>query len=194
MTLIRPWCWLISRICSSTKRRRIIIQDVEQRVVLDGRQRQLQDIADEIRHHRAASAALRLEMRGVRNRHVVRKLKGVEPRLLAVHRARAEAIAAEFARVVVDALGLAQERVLVGKQAPIVIQVVQIDFETTPAQLRRSTPPHFFAALGDELKCRLDAQMNRRYPSTDRRSPRRPVPPRRASSLRRPRRDRARTR
>ena len=46
---------------------RVIVQDVEQGVILDRRDRKLQNPSDEIRHHGATTAALGIEMRNARH-------------------------------------------------------------------------------------------------------------------------------
>src|SRR6185436_9407356 len=57
----------------------VVVKNVKQRIVLHGRERKLHEIANEIGKDRATSAALRLEMRDVGNRHVVRELECVKP-------------------------------------------------------------------------------------------------------------------
>src|SRR5438045_9127566 len=55
---------------------RVIVQDVEQGVILDRRDRKLESPSDEIRHHGATTTALRSEMRQVRPRPLLRELAG----------------------------------------------------------------------------------------------------------------------
>ena len=69
---------------------RSIPEYVEQRPVLGGRQRQFQDISDEVRHHRTTAAPLRFEVTDVGDGHVVRELKVPIPFDIAIHHGRSE--------------------------------------------------------------------------------------------------------
>src|SRR5205085_485758 len=116
------------------ERGRVLAEDVEQRVILRERKRQLEDLADEVRHHRAAAAALGLEVRDVRHGHVEGELERVEPLLFAIHRPGSEAAAAEAPGVSVDLGRTLQERLAALKEISIVIEVVEIDLETAPSR------------------------------------------------------------
>src|SRR4029434_8609876 len=70
--------------------RRVITEDVEQRIILDRREWNLEHVANEIRHYRAAAATLGLEMSDVRHGHVVGERESVEPVLPPIHDARPE--------------------------------------------------------------------------------------------------------
>src|SRR5579871_6166792 len=73
---------------------RILAEDVEQRIILRGGERELEQPAQKIRHHRTASAPLRLEMGAARKGHVVGEFKCVRPLRVAVHAAGAKTFGA----------------------------------------------------------------------------------------------------
>src|SRR5215472_3698551 len=66
----------------------VTVQDVEQPIVLRRGDRELNQVADEVRHHCATPASLRIKMRGVWHRHVVGGLQSVIPLLVAIHDCR----------------------------------------------------------------------------------------------------------
>src|SRR6266853_7017870 len=102
---------------------------MEESIILRGRYRQLQDSADEVRHHGAAAAALRIQMRHVGNRHVIRKLECVKPVGVAVEDSGAKPPSPITLRVVVDALRAPQEPAAIVKKVAVMIQVVNVDLK-----------------------------------------------------------------
>ena len=76
---------------------------MEQRIVLRGGDRKLEHLADEERHYRAASAALRLEMGDIGNGHVVGKFECFIPVRVPVENTGTEAQGPEPVAVFVDA-------------------------------------------------------------------------------------------
>src|SRR5262245_26287040 len=84
---------------SLPKSDRVVADDVKERIILGRRERQFQDVADEVRHHRTAAAALWLEMSDVRHRHVVREFEGAVPLLLPIHGSGPKPTALEVPRV-----------------------------------------------------------------------------------------------
>src|SRR5262245_48160994 len=58
----------------------------------------------------------------------------------------------------VDPLNAAQELFLICEQAPIVIQIVQVDFEAPPTEPRGGSPPRVLTTLRNELERRFDRE------------------------------------
>src|SRR5262245_8072828 len=102
---------------------------MKERIVLDSREWKLDDLDHEIWQHRAATAALGLEMGDIRHRHVVRELERVQPGLLAIHRAGAEAHASEVVTVVTNSFCTLEEYLAILKELAVVIEIVDVDFE-----------------------------------------------------------------
>src|SRR6266404_598630 len=88
---------------------RTFIQKVEQRVVLNRRHGEFEDIPDKIRHNGATATVLGIKVRDIGNRHVERKFKGVIPFRLSVERRGPESLSAILAPIVVDDFYPAQE-------------------------------------------------------------------------------------
>src|SRR5262249_12489379 len=139
-------------------RNRVVVENVKERIVLECRKRQLDDVSDEIRHHGAAPATLWLEMRNVGDGHVIRELERAVPLLFAVHRTRPEPVALEFPCVPVDLLCPLEECRSTVEEVPVVIQIVKVDFEATCAQRRGELTPGALPSLRNELKRGLDAE------------------------------------
>src|SRR5579863_1027832 len=74
----------------------VVAEDMEERIVLNRSDRNLENIANEIGHHRTAAAALRIEMGHVWNRHIVGKFQLVVPELLSIKNSRAKSICFEL--------------------------------------------------------------------------------------------------
>src|SRR5262245_55924674 len=106
---------------------RVVVQDVEQRVVLGRREGKLQHTSDEKRHQAATPAPLRLETPGAGHRHVVGELEGVIPCEVSIEAARAEAAGAVDPSVLVDLPRSQAEIVMVGEQPPVMVQIVDVD-------------------------------------------------------------------
>src|SRR5207253_9720355 len=69
---------------------RVVVQDVEQGIILDRRERKLEDPPDEERHQAATAASLSIQMRYTRDGHVVGKLQGALPSRGSIERAGTE--------------------------------------------------------------------------------------------------------
>src|SRR5437667_6946394 len=123
---------------------RVVVQDVEQGVVLGGRERELEDPAQEKGHQAAAAAPLRLQVPDARHRHVVGEVESVVPGLVAIEPARAEPERAEFSSVFINTLCPTEKGLTIRKESPIVIEVVDVDLE--PA-----TPHLFEEGLGNRI-------------------------------------------
>src|SRR3989441_859002 len=110
---------------------RVVVQDVEERVVLHCRQRQLQNLTDEEGEDGAAPSTLWIEVCDIGNRHVIRKLQRIEPLWIAVQPARSEADRIKFLCVAVDRLGATQKHRLIGEEPPVMIYIVDVDLKPT---------------------------------------------------------------
>src|SRR6202008_2588134 len=108
----------------------IIFQDIENRVVLRGREGNLENFADKIRHDSAATASLRLKVSYVGDRHVIGEFERVEPIEIAVHCARAKSPGTTLRGVVIDEFGAARKLNFVVEKVPIMIEIVHVEFET----------------------------------------------------------------
>src|SRR5205807_1898904 len=106
---------------------RKVLEDVEHGIVLSRCQWQFQDVADEIRHHRATSPALNLEVANVGNRHVVGDVQCLIPVRLSVHGTGSKPSSAKLADVPVDALCAPQEFLAAAEKQPVMIEVVYVD-------------------------------------------------------------------
>src|SRR5580704_4809587 len=105
---------------------RIISQDVEESVILGACHWNLNHLADEIGHYRATSATLRIEMRYVWNRHVVSKVQHIVPISIAIQCSRSESRSTELTPILVDTCGPPPELIVFCKQAPVVIQIMDV--------------------------------------------------------------------
>ena len=106
----------------------VVVQDVEEGVILDGRDRDLEDVADEIGHDGAAAAVLGIEMGDVGHGHVEGAVEGVVPDLFAV-KDSAEAFGAVLAAIGIDFFGAFEELLAVLVEMAVVVEVVDDDFE-----------------------------------------------------------------
>ncbi len=75
---------------------------MEKGIILNGGERELQNIPHEVRHDSATTTSLRLKMSHIRHRHVVGKLKGIVPIKITIHAAGAESSSSVFSYVVVN--------------------------------------------------------------------------------------------
>jgi len=115
---------------------------MKQRVVLDRRHRQFEDVADEIRKDRAAPAPLWIEMRAVRNGHVIGDFQRIVPGDIAVEGTRAEALCLILFHVLIDFARSAEKLVPVAVQEAVVVEVLHVDFKPPAANA-------FQVVLGD---------------------------------------------
>src|SRR6266478_4765952 len=131
---------------------RILIEDIEKRIILCCSDRQLQDLADEIGHHGTAATALWIEMCCVGHGHVVGKLKRAVPGKIAIKRTGAKSLRAKRSTIMVNAMYPIEELCLAGKQPSVVIQIVNIHFETPRANAFNKRRTEWVSFLGDQLK------------------------------------------
>ena len=108
----------------------MLAENVKERIVLNGCQRQFKYVADEIWHHRAAAAALRFQVSYIRHRHVVRELIRSVPIEVAVHSSCAEAARAESLGVFIDLSRSLEKILLLLIEVPIMVQIMDIEFES----------------------------------------------------------------
>src|ERR1700735_1213260 len=120
---------------------------MKQGIILRGCQRQFENFTDEIRHQRAATAALRLKMRHIWNRHDVGKVERLIPVLISIHRSSTKSSGAKSFCVKVDLFSSLKEFFLVLKQFSIVIQIVNVHLEASFSEafqeIRASVVTHF---------------------------------------------------
>jgi|SRR5580704_7522220 hypothetical protein len=104
---------------------------MEKRVILRCGYRKFEDLADEEREHRAATAALGIEMRNVRNRHVVGEIERIVPIHVPVQPGRSEAQSTKSPRVPINAFGAKRELYPIAKEVTVMIEVMNIYFEAS---------------------------------------------------------------
>src|SRR5271156_961974 len=107
---------------------RMIIHDIEQRIILGGGERQFQNFPDKKRHHRTATAALRLQMSHGRYGHIVGKLVRIVPLEIAVHDSCTEPSSAKLFDVFINFLGSLQECVALVVESAVMAQIMHVDF------------------------------------------------------------------
>ena len=131
------------------------LQELPHRVVLDERDRQLDQVVEEEREDRAAAAGLRLERVGVRERAVVEHAEARHPLGVAVGDRRAPPDRLPLGEVLVDLGKRPLERLLVAPQLPVVMDAVQADLAAVGAQLLEEAVRDR-VVLGDEVPRRDD--------------------------------------
>src|SRR5262249_8716304 len=80
------------------------LKNIKKRVILRGGKRQFEDISDEVRKYRAAAAALRFQVAGIGNRHVILEFQFVEPFDVPIEDGGAKTTRAVIAAILVDEL------------------------------------------------------------------------------------------
>jgi hypothetical protein len=131
---------------------RVLTQKIEKGVVLRGGQRQLEKTTIDIRKHRAASAALWLEVRDIGNRHVVLKLELSTPLLIPIHHPRAKSLCRELPTISVDGADTVPEFSLTSKQVVIMTKIVHVDFVTPTSDLGQKCMQNGVRALRNNLE------------------------------------------
>src|ERR1044071_656483 len=104
---------------------------MKQRIILNGCQRHFDDLADEIRHDRAATTTLWFKMRDIGDRHVERDIQLFEPFLLAQHGAGTKTLGLQPAQVPVDLCCALGKLLSVVEKITVVVQVVEIGLESS---------------------------------------------------------------
>src|SRR4029077_12253775 len=128
---------------------------MEKRIILRCGYRKFEDLANEEREHRAAAAALGIEVRNVRNRHVVGEIESVVPILIPIQHSRSEAQSTKLPCVTIDSFGTMHKLCSIAEEVTIMIQVVNIYFEASLSNLLQKrfwNPVSFF---WDDLKSGL---------------------------------------
>src|ERR1700722_7737058 len=131
---------------------RIVIQDLEERVVLAGSQRNFENLSHEIGENRTAAATLRLQMRDIRHGHIVGKVIGIVPIKVAIHHAGAESAGAVLLGVVIDLLRPLQEQLRFLVEVTVVIQVVDVEFKSAIPNVANVGVGHVVSFLRNNLK------------------------------------------
>src|ERR1700674_5422708 len=106
---------------------------MKQRIVLCRCYGKFENVADKVRHHGAAAAALRIHVSSVRNRHVKGKCQGVIPIGISVKDSGSESVCTVLRTVPIDEIGTPQEFLSIIKEAPIMIQVLDSDLKSPGA-------------------------------------------------------------
>src|SRR5712691_2932979 len=103
-------------------------------------------------------------MRDVRDGHIKGKIERIVPILVAIHRSRAETSRRVPVNVSIDASCPAQEFLVLQIEAPVMIQVVHIEFKPAASNFTDILIRDLVALLGNDLKRSLDSvrivQMN----------------------------------
>src|SRR6266403_3766356 len=137
---------------------RVVGQDVEEGIILGGRQRELEDVTDKERHHRAAASSLSLQVFNTGHRHVVGEVEQLEPVGIPIQGARTESKSAKLSPPVIDAFGALLEAFVVREEAAIVVQIVDVDLEPAGANAVEETRSDGVTPFRYELKRRLDPE------------------------------------
>src|SRR6266404_9375002 len=114
---------------------RIVIHDVKEGIILRQRERKFEDFADKIWHHRATATSHWFQVRNVRNGHVVGELEDVVPILVTVHGPSPKSPGVVSAQIAIYLFRAAFKLLPFTVQAPVVIEIVDIEFEATPSDL-----------------------------------------------------------
>ena len=115
---------------------RVVASQSEENVVLHRGERELDDALHPVRHYRTTAAELHLKVTGVGDRHVVFKIEGAIPLLIAVEDSGAEAAGTEISGMPVDLRSAAQESSVIDEEFAVVIEVVDIDLKAALAHSR----------------------------------------------------------
>src|SRR5947207_637742 len=135
---------------------RVVVQEVEQRIILDRRERKLQDPPDKEGHEAATTAALRVQMRGARHGHVVGKLQGVIPILVSIEPARTKAECPISPAICIDPLDPAEECVMPREELAVVVEVMDVDLEAAISDLLEEPFSDRITFLRHDLEGGLD--------------------------------------
>src|SRR5665213_2847735 len=130
---------------------------MEKRIVLASGQREFQNLPDKIRHDGATSAALRFEPRRVGYGHIVGELESIEPILIAIHGSGAKATRLVLVHVRIDFLGSPKKLLPFLEKAPIMVQVMHVEFEAAAPDTRYLVLSHLITLFRNHLKCRFEA-------------------------------------
>src|SRR3974390_2240326 len=101
---------------------------MEQHVVLHGRERQLEQVPDEVGHDRTAAAALRIKMRDIGNRHVEREIEILVPLRPPIQNSGPKSGRSVLFAIAIDRGSAASKFFPVIKKSTVVIQVLDADF------------------------------------------------------------------
>src|SRR5262245_835123 len=100
---------------------RVVAQYVKQGIVLDRRERELDDLSDKKRHHTATATPLGLQMRDTRHGHVVGKFQSAIPRLVPIEPTRSKPAGAIFPSIRIDALDPPQKASVAGEESAVMV-------------------------------------------------------------------------
>lgn len=97
-------------------------------------------------------------MSHVGDRHVVVEVERIVPVDIPVHHRRPESQSAVFPGVAVDPFGPAQELLPVGEQMAVVIEVMNVDFESPATDARQEGVGNRVAEFRDDLERAFDTE------------------------------------
>ena len=131
---------------------------MEQGIILNGRERQFEQLPNEERHLTATATSLRFQMRHARHRHIVGEVEGAVPGLVAKEAAGTEPEGAEFPTVFVNLFCAAQEQLTTRKESAVVIEIMNVDLESAAPHLLQESLWNRIPVLWHDLKRRPDAR------------------------------------
>jgi len=114
---------------------REITQDVEERMILCGRYRELKERSNKVGLYRAASSALWIQMRDVWNGSIVLKLEHVEPHLIPIKYRGAEAHRLILLGISVDLFHATFKFDPILEEFAIVIKILNVNFKSSAPDL-----------------------------------------------------------
>src|SRR5690242_17568088 len=103
---------------------RIVLQDVEERIILSRCDGQLQDIADKKRHYGTATASLAFQMAYIRNGRVIFEVQSSIPVRVAIKDGRTKATRSILSSITIDLFRSAQELLPVAEEISVMVQIV----------------------------------------------------------------------
>src|SRR5713226_325329 len=104
---------------------------MEQHIVLNGSDRNFEDISNEIGYDRAAATVLRIKVRDIGNRHVEGKLECVIPFGVSVEHRSPESLVTILALIAIIDFRTTQEFFLVIKEPAVMVKVLDYKLKST---------------------------------------------------------------
>src|SRR5437763_16559623 len=112
---------------------------MEQGIILNGRERQFEQLPNEERHLTATATSLRFQMGHARHRHIVGEGEGAVPGLVAKEAAGTEPERAEFPTVSVKLFCAGREQLTTRKESAVGVESMNVGLE--PADPEPTQPP-----------------------------------------------------
>src|SRR4051794_28032385 len=102
---------------------------MKKRVILSYGNRELNHIPDKVRHDRATPTSLRIQVCGVRNRRIIRKIQDLKPFRSSVQDGRPESLGPIFVTILINETSAPQKLASIIKQPAIVAQILYTNLE-----------------------------------------------------------------